>query len=57
MGKKVAIIVVTYNRLNLLRDCIASLRSQTYQDSSIIVINNGSTDDTSQWLSAQKDKL
>lgn len=55
MGKKVAVIVVTYNRLNLLKDCIASLRSQTYQDSSIIVINNGSTDDTFQWLSAQKD--
>ena len=53
--KKVAIIVVTYNRLSLLKECIQSLRNQTYDDTSIIVINNGSTDDTYKWLAEQND--
>lgn len=55
MKKKVAIIVVTYNRLTFLKECIESLRKQTYKDSSIIVINNGSTDNTTEWLAEQKD--
>lgn len=53
--KKVAIIVVTYNRLKLLKEEIETLRSQTYTDSQIVVINNGSTDDTLSWLQQQQD--
>lgn len=53
--KKVAIIVVTYNRLALLKECVDSLRKQTYKDSQIVIINNGSTDETPKWLSTQKD--
>lgn len=52
---KVGTIVVTYNRLQLLKEVIESLRQQTYQDNHIIVINNGSTDETLSWLSQQKD--
>ena len=53
--KAVAIIAVTYNRLDFLKEEIASLRKQTYKDTQIIVINNGSTDDTLSWLQQQED--
>lgn len=52
---KVGTIVVTYNRLQLLKEVIESLRKQTYQNHQIIVINNGSTDNTLNWLNEQKD--
>jgi GT2 family glycosyltransferase len=50
-----AAVVVTYNRLELLKVCIRSLRDQTYKLNSIIIINNSSTDGTTQWLNEQKD--
>ncbi len=52
---KVGIVVVTYNRLELLKEVIQSLREQTFQNRQIIVINNGSTDNTSEYLSGQSD--
>lgn len=55
--KQVGIIVVTYNRLKLLKKNIQSLREQTYQNRQIIVINNGSTDGTKQWLNEQNDLI
>lgn len=53
--KEVAVIVVTYNRLNLLKKCIEAVRIQTYSQFDIIVVNNGSTDGTLMWLETQKD--
>lgn len=53
-NKKIAAVVVTFNRLNLLQECIAALRSQTYPVD-IVIINNGSTDGTPEWLSQQTD--
>ncbi len=53
--KRVATIIVTYNRLELLRQAIESLRAQTYADQDIIVINNGSTDGTGEWLAGEAD--
>lgn len=53
--KEVAILVVTYNRINLLKECIASLRLQTFLNYDIIVVNNSSTDGTLEWLNKQKD--
>lgn len=52
---KIATIVVTYNRYQLLKECINSLREQTFPDHTIIVVNNGSTDETPEWLSNQHD--
>lgn len=56
-NKEVGIVVVTYNRLTLLKEAIEALRLQTYPNYQIIVINNGSTDETPKWLSQQKDIL
>lgn len=50
----VAAVVVTYNRLDYLKDCIAALRQQTYPNVDIVVVNNGSTDGTSEWLSGER---
>lgn len=55
MNYKVAALVVTYNRLELLKEVINALRGQTYSQLSIVVVNNGSTDNTAQWLSRQSD--
>lgn len=52
---KVAAVVVTFNRLALLKECISSLRAQTYKDFDIIVVNNGSTDGTKEYLDSLSD--
>ncbi|MDP2302736.1 MAG: glycosyltransferase family 2 protein [Ignavibacteria bacterium] len=52
---KIAAVVVTYNRLELLKICIDSLRRQTRKLDEIIIVNNSSTDGTLEWLSKQKD--
>ncbi|MBM2814490.1 MAG: putative glycosyltransferase [Ignavibacteria bacterium] len=52
---KIASIVVTYNRLELLKKVISSLKSQTRKLDKIIVVNNSSTDGTEQWLATEVD--
>lgn len=42
----VSVIIPVYNRLNLLPDCVRSLKWQSYQDLQIILIDDGSTDGT-----------
>jgi GT2 family glycosyltransferase len=51
----VAAIVITYNRLELLKKTIAGLRAQSHNIDEIIVVNNGSTDGTLDWLNDQDD--
>lgn len=53
--EKVIAVVVTYNRQVLLSECIAALRNQTRTIDKILVINNGSNDNTENWLKQQKD--
>jgi GT2 family glycosyltransferase len=55
MEKKIAVVLVTYNRLYLLKECLTSLRKQTYKPDKIIIINNDSTDGTTDWLDEQTD--
>ena len=56
-NNSVAAIVVTYNRLNLLKKCIDGLRSQSNKNFDVIVINNGSSDGTYEWLEEQQDLI
>lgn len=55
MNYKIAAVVVTYNRIELLKQCVNSLRNQTHKLAEIIIINNSSTDGTFEWLSQQND--
>ena len=55
MSGSIAVVVVTYNRLSLLKKCIDGVRNQTLKPDAVIVINNGSTDGTDDWLGAQGD--
>lgn len=53
--KKVACIIITHNRLTLLKECIESIRNQDFTDYDIIVVNNGSTDGTKEYIENQND--
>lgn len=55
MSERIAAIVVTHNRLADLQAGVAALRAQTRPADAILVINNGSTDGTRNWLEAQAD--
>ncbi len=44
--KKVTIIVPIYNAKNTIEQCVKSIIKQTYKNLQIILINDGSTDDT-----------
>ena len=46
--KKVLAIVVTYNRLDMLKGCISHLLAQTYP-CDIMIVDNASTDATGEW--------
>ena len=50
---KVIAVVVTHNRLSLLKECIQGIRQQLPAVAGIIVINNGSSDGTKEWLDLQ----
>lgn len=43
---KVTAVVVTYNRLALLKQCLAALRAQTAQGFTVLLVDNASTDGT-----------
>jgi len=46
MAPKVSIVIPAYNSGPMLRDTLAGIRSQTTDDFEIIVVDDGSTDDT-----------
>ncbi len=54
--EKVCAVVVTYNRLTMLKECINALLNQTYKLESILIINNSSTDGTKEYLNNLVDK-
>jgi GT2 family glycosyltransferase len=57
MKKTVSAVVITFNRLNFLKDIISSLRHQTYAPEKIFVVNNSSSDGTGEWLAGQDDLI
>lgn len=48
---KYGVVIVTYNRLELLKECVEACLNQTLPFDKIIVIDNCSTDGTDQYLS------
>jgi GT2 family glycosyltransferase len=51
---KIIAVIVTYNRLALLKKCIAGIQQQSRKLNEILIINNSSTDGTAEWLSTQE---
>lgn len=56
MAAHYAVVVVTYNRLELLRECLEQVENQTVPAEQIIVVNNASTDGTAEYLRQYKEK-
>jgi len=48
--KKVAVVIANWNGKALLEDCLNSLKQQTYKKFEIIIIDNGSTDGSVDYL-------
>lgn len=54
---KVSVIIPTYNRAHILREAIGSVLSQSYNDLELIVVDDGSTDETKVIVSSYVPKL
>ncbi|MDR1852115.1 MAG: glycosyltransferase [Propionibacteriaceae bacterium] len=54
-ASQVAAVVVTYNRRDMLGVCLDALLGQSVGDFGIVVVDNGSTDDTSSLVAQYKD--
>ena len=47
---KVSVIIPNYNGKQFLKDCIGSLKKQTFRDFDIIIVDNGSTDRSCEYI-------
>jgi glycosyltransferase involved in cell wall biosynthesis len=52
---KVSVIVPAYNAMNYLPESLDSILAQTYLDFEVIIVNDGSTDNLSEWASELTD--
>jgi len=50
MTPAVSIVVVNFNRCDLLQACLRSVAAQTFTDFEVIVVDNGSTDSSMEFL-------
>src|SRR5205814_4320749 len=53
---KVSIIMPTYNRAKYIGETIESVRNQSYQNWELIIVDDGSDDNTGEIISAMNDK-
>lgn len=52
-GMNVIAVVVTYNRKDLLIECLEGILGQTYSVNKLVIVNNNSTDDTEHLLKSK----
>jgi glycosyltransferase involved in cell wall biosynthesis len=53
----VSVIIPTYNRSGIVHEAIESVLSQTYDEIELIVVDDGSTDDTSRQMQKYGDRI
>ena len=53
MTATVTVIIPNYNGMKFLETCLESLRTQTYRNFKILVVDNGSSDGSKEWLKNQ----
>ena len=53
----VSVIVVNWNGLKILDDCLVSLEKQTWQEREFILVDNGSTDGSAERIQTWADRL
>lgn len=46
----VSVVVCTYNRLDMLKDCLESIKNQSYKNFELITVDDASTDGTNKYL-------
>lgn len=53
---KVSVVVLTWNRVNLLKEALDAILEQTYKDFEVLVIDNESTDNTEGYVKSIPDE-
>ena len=48
--KTVTVVIPNYNGKKYLDDCLRSLKKQTYSDFRVIIVDNGSTDGSAEYI-------
>src|SRR5688572_4219041 len=54
---KVSMVIATYNRAELLPATIDSVLQQQFQDFELIIVNDGSTDETEKCLEPYRERI
>lgn len=52
-----SVVIPTYNRLNLLKRTLSSVHWQRHKNYEVIVVDDGSTDGTREWLLTQRERV
>ena len=55
MKNNILTVVVTYNRIEMLKQCTSSIKNQTLQSFDILIVDNASTDGTGDYMSSIND--
>ena len=57
MNELVSVIIPLYNKEKYIKRCIDSLVKQTYKNLQIIIVDDGSTDNSTDIISQYKDEM
>lgn len=53
---RVTVVIPNYNGLRFMEPCMSALKAQTYTDFCVLIVDNGSTDGSVEWISSLMDE-